>query len=358
MESANVPSAAPFTLSVLDNANTAVGQTVEDAFDEVINLAKVADRLGYKRFWMSEHHAMPGAATSSPQLMLARLMSETTRIRLGAGGVMLPNHAPLLIAEQFGMLNAMAPGRIDLGLGRAPGTDMATAAALRRHKDANDNFGSQVDELLGFLNNDFDAGHPYQHVHAVPGPWQNVENRVPAPQFSPEVWILGSSPFSAQLAAKLGRPYAFALQFGDADIATALQIYRENFQPSDVLSEPYALVSLGVVAHDDADEAYRQALSAAMAMLRMFKRESYSLLPPEEVENYPATLNERQVLDTYTKRFVNGTGADVAAALDRLYEQTQVDEIMLVPAGASCAGQVRTIELLAQHYQLGVPVAP
>lgn len=356
MQAPSVSSTAPFVLSVLDNAHTAVGQTVEEAFDEVINLAKVADALGYQRFWMSEHHAMPGAATSSPQLMLARLVGETSRIRLGAGGVMLPNHAPLMIAEQFGMLNAMTPGRIDLGLGRAPGTDMATAAALRRHRDANEGFSDQVEELFGFLQDNFPSGHPYRHVHAVPGPWQNVENRVPASAFRPEVWILGSSPFSARLAARLGRPYAFALQFGDADIGEALRIYREEFQPSEVLSEPYVLASVGAVAHDNADEAYRQALTAAMAMLRMFKRESYSLLPPEEVEKYPATLNERQVLDLYTRRYINGTAIDVAAALDRLYEQTQVDEIMLVTVGASRAVQVRTIELLAQHYQLGVPV--
>lgn len=357
MGSTQQTSTAPFTLSVLDNAATAVGQTVEDAFGEVVNLAKVADRLGYERFWMSEHHAMPGAATSSPQLMLARLISETSNIRLGAGGVMLPNHAPLLIAEQFGMLNALAPGRIDLGLGRAPGTDTATAAALRRHKHANENFGDQVDELLGFLGDDFPAGHSYQDVHAVPGPWQNAENRVPASEFSPEVWILGSSPFSAQLAAKLGRPYAFALQFGDADATTALRIYRENFQPSEVLSEPYVLVSLGVAAHDAPEEAARQARTAGMAMLRMFKRESYSLLPPEEVENYPATLNERHILDVYSKRFVNGSGADVAGALDRLYGQAEADEIMLVTMGASRAAHVRTIELIAQHYGLSAGVA-
>lgn len=269
---------------------------------------------------------------------------------------MLPNHAPLLIAEQFGMLNAMAPGRIDLGLGRPPGTDMATAAALRRHKHANDNFGEQVDELLGFLRADFPSGHPYQHVHAVPGPWQNVENRVPAAGLSPEEWILGSSTFSIHLAAELGRPYAFALQFGDADAVSALRLYREQFQPSEVLAEPYALVSLGVVAHDDPHEAALQARTAGMAMLRMFKRESYSLLPPEEVANYPATLNERHVLDVYDKRFVNGTGATVAAALDRLYEQTQADEIMLVTMGSSRAVHVRTSELIAQHYQLGVGV--
>lgn len=357
MSSLQSVSNAPFALSVLDNAPTAVGQSVEEALSEVITLAKVADQLGYKRFWMSEHHAMPGAATSSPQLMLARLISETSRIRLGAGGVMLPNHAPLLIAEQFGMLNAMAPGRIDLGLGRAPGTDMATAAALRRHKDANDNFGGQIDELLGFLYDDFPVGHPYRQVHAVPGPWQNVENRVSAPRYSPDVWILGSSPFSAQLAAKLGRPYAFALQFGDADVDAALQIYRENFQPSEFLSEPYALVSLAVVAHDDPDEAYRQALTGAMAMLRMFKRESYSFLPPEEVENYAATLNERQVLDVYTRRFVIGTGADVVASLDQLYERTRANEIMLVSTGYSRATHVRTLELIAQHYNLNAPAA-
>lgn len=166
---------------------------------------------------------MPGAATSSPQLMLARLVGETRRIRRGAGGIMLPNHAPLVIAEQFGMLNALAPGRIDLGLGRAPGTDMATAAALRRHDQANDHFPEQVEELMGFLADNFPAGHPYSAVHAVPGPWQNAENRLAAPQVSPELWILGSSPYSAQLAAKLGRPYAFALQFGDADVDAAMR---------------------------------------------------------------------------------------------------------------------------------------
>lgn len=186
----------------------------------------------------------------------------------------------------------------------------------------------------------------------MPGPWQSVENRVPAPQFSPDVWILGSSPYSAQLAAKLGWPYAFALQFGDADVGTALRMYRENFQPSEYLAEPYTLVSIGVVAHDDAQEAYRQALTAAMAMLRMFKRESYSLLPPEEVENYVSSLNERQVLEVYTQRFVNGTGEDVAASLGRLYEQTQADEIMLVTMGSLGAVHVRTIELIAQYYGL------
>ncbi|MHC5560904.1 LLM class flavin-dependent oxidoreductase [Kocuria sp. U4B] len=346
---------APFTLSVLDNAQTAVGQTVEDAFGEVIALAKLAEARGYHRFWMSEHHAMPGAATSSPQLMLARLTGETSRIRLGAGGVMLPNHAPLVIAEQLGMLEALAPGRIDMGLGRAPGTDAPTASALRRHHEANAGFPQQVAELLGFLGDDFPAGHPYRGVHAVPGPWQAAQNRVPAPEVGPEVWILGSSPYSAQLAGQLGRPYAFALQFGDADIATAFRLYRKSFQPSEALAEPHTLVSVGVIADDDPAEARRQARTAAMAMLRMFQRKSYSLLPPEEVEAYPATVQEQHVLDLYTHRFLNGTGADVAADLEQLHALTDVDEVMLVTLGHSRRAQARTVELLADHY--GLPAA-
>lgn len=343
---------APFALSVLDNAHTAVGQPVEDALRDVVELAQLADRRGYTRFWMSEHHAMPGAATSSPQLMVARLTAATERIRLGAGGIMLPNHAPLVIAEQFGMLDALAPGRIDLGLGRAPGTDHATAAALRRHHDANDAFPEQVDELLGFLGDDFPAGHPYRNVHAVPGPWQADENRVPRPATSPDVWILGSSPYSAKLAGELGRPYAFALQFGDADAVTAMRLYRESFRPSAALAEPYALVSVGVVADDDVDEARRQARTAAMAMLRMFTRKPYSLLPPDEVEAYDATPQEQQVLDAYTDRYLNGTPAEVATVLEQLHEQTGVDEVMLVTMGYARAAHTRTLELMADHYGL------
>ncbi|WP_245692201.1 LLM class flavin-dependent oxidoreductase [Geodermatophilus telluris] len=337
---------------MLDNAHTAVGQTVEEAFGEIIALAQLAERRGYERFWMSEHHAMPAAATSSPQLMLARLTGETDRIRLGAGGVMLPNHAPLVIAEQFGMLDGLAPGRIDLGLGRAPGTDLPTALALRRHHDANDDFPQQVLELLGFLDDDFPDDHPYRSVHAVPGPWQADQNRVPRPSTAPDVWVLGSSPYSARLAGQLGRPYAFALQFGDADVVSAMRLYRESFQPSRILSEPYALLSVGVVADDDPAEARRQAASSAMAMLRMFQRRPYSLLPPEEVEAYRATAQEQHVLDMYTRRFLNGTGPQVAAALERLHAQTGVDEVMLVVMGHSRRAQTRTLEVIADHYAL------
>ncbi|WP_404287462.1 LLM class flavin-dependent oxidoreductase [Glutamicibacter arilaitensis] len=341
---------APFALNAHTGGSVGVGQTVQDGLASLIKLARKADELGYHRFWMSEHHAMPGLAVSSPPLMLSRLTAETERIRLGAGGVMLPNHAPLVIAEQFGTLDALAPGRIDLGLGRAPGTDHATAAALRRGEGANENFAQQVAELMGFMNDDFPAGHHYSTVHGVPGPWQAKENRVHPPQVAPELWMLGSSPYSAQLAAKLGRPYAFALQFGDADIDTAMRIYRDNFVPSEVLDAPYAMVSVSAVVNDDAAEAKRQTSSAAMAMLRMFKRESYKLLPPEEVAAFDGTLNERSIIDMYTERAFTGTAATVAGQLEKLQEQTGVDEIMLVIGTYSPEAEISTLELLAKHY--------
>ena len=343
---------APFVLSVLDNAFTGVGHSVNETYQEIISLAKLADRRGFQRFWMSEHHAMPGAAIPSPLLMAARLTGETERIRLGAGGIMLPNHVPLVVAEQVGMLETLAPGRIDLGLGRAPGTDGATAAALRRHDSANDEFPEQIAELVGFLGDDLPKGHPYAGVHAVPGPWQADENRVPRSATTADVWILGSSIYSAQVAARLGRPYAFALQFGSADILNAMRIYRENFRPSPVLDKPYSLVSIGAIADEDPAEARRQATSTAMAMLRMFTRQPFALLPPEEVAAYPANIQERQILEEYTNRTIHGTAAEVASGLEDLQRQTGVDEVMLVVGGYLRSAQAHTLELLADHYSM------
>lgn len=352
MSKPNLSGTAPFVLSVLENALTGVGVSAQESYDEVISLAQLADRRGYQRFWMSEHHAMPGASIPSPQLMMARLTGETTRIRLGAGGIMLPNHVPLVIAEQIGMLDALAPGRIDLGLGRAPGTDGATAAALRRHHAANDEFPEQVAELLGFLGNSFPEDHPYKGVPAVPGPWQAEQNRVPQPETRADIWILGSSTYSAQLAARLGRPYAFALQFGSADVLNAMRIYRENFRPSTFLEEPYSLVSVGVVADEDRVAARHQSASSAMAMLRMFQRKSFSILPPDEVEAFQGTAQERQIIEEYTDRTIHGTAAEVAGGLEELYAQTGVDEVMLVVQGHARRAQARTVELIADHYRM------
>lgn len=344
---------APFVLSVLDNAHTGVGQTAREAFADIIALAQLAERRGYHRFWMSEHHAMPAAAASSPQLMLSRLTGETEHIRLGAGGIMLPNHAPLVIAEQFGMLDTLAPGRIDLGVGDARPARMhrpprRCAATMETTTIFRTKFWSCSDSWA----TTYRRGHSSRNVHAVPGPWQAEQNRVPRPETSPELWILGSSPYSARLAGRLGRPYAFALQFGDADIVTAMRQYRESFRPSEVLDKPYSLVSVGVVAHDDRAEARRQAASAAMAMLRMLQRKTYLLFPPEEVDAYSATVQEQHILDAYTQRFLHGTGPQVADALERLQAQTGVDEVMLVVMGHSRRTQARTVELIADHYHL------
>ncbi len=341
---------APFALSANAGGGPGVGQTAEQGLQAVIEAARTADQRGFHRFWMSEHHAMPALSIASPPLMIARLIAETRRIRLGAGGVMLPNHAPLILAEQFGMLDALAPGRIDLGLGRAPGTDRITASALRRGITANEEFPQQIDELLGFLHDDFPAGHAYSSVHAVPGPWQASQNRVPAPHTHPEIWMLGSSPYSALLAASLGKPYAFALQFGDADITTALRIYREKFKPSQDLKEPYSMVSVSTVVSEDARFARRQASAGALAMLRMFKRDSFVLLPPDEVESYPITPNERSIVENYTQRAFAGTAPMVAKQLEKLHQQTGADEIMLVLGGHDQNSASQTINLLADHY--------
>lgn len=343
---------APFVLSVLDNAFTGVGHSVNETYEEIISLAKLADRRGFQRFWMSEHHAMPGAAIPSPLLMAARLTGETENIRIGAGGIMLPNHVPLVVAEQVGMLDALAPGRIDLGLGRAPGTDGATAAALRRHASANDEFPEQIAELLGFLGNDFPQGHPYAQVPAVPGPWQAEQNRLPRPETTADVWILGSSVYSAQNAARLGRPYAFALQFGSADVLNAMRIYRENFRPSIYLDKPYSLVSVGAIADEDPAEARRQATSTAMAMLRMFQRQPFALLPPEEVAAFLGNAHQQAVIEEYTDRTIHGTPAEVAIRLEELQRQTGVNEVMLVTGGYLRSAQARTVELIADHYSM------
>ncbi|KQQ96405.1 luciferase [Arthrobacter sp. Leaf141] len=341
---------APFVLSVLSAGGTGVGTTATEGLAGTVSLARAADQRGYHRFWMSEHHGMGATSVSSPSLMIARLTAETARIRLGAGGVMLPNHAPLLIAEQFGMLDALAPGRIDLGLGRAPGTDQRTAAALRRNADANDGFPHQVLELLGFLGDNFPAGHPFVDVHAVPGPWQARENQVPAPLTAPEPWILGSSPYSARLAGQLGLPYAFALQFGDADIDTAMRVYRQSFDPSEVLTAPHTLVSVPAAISTDTAEAKRQAATSAMAMLRMFRGEGYLLLPPDEIDSHLHTTAERQIVDAYTDRTFHGTPAMVASRLENLHQRTGVDEIMLVVGGHSSALDLDALTLMADYY--------
>lgn len=335
--------------SVLDNTFTMVGETASCAYEHVIARAKRADELGYRRFWLSEHHAMPAAATPAPQLMVARLIAETSRIKLGAGGIMLPNHVPFMVAEQFLMLNALAPGRIDLGLGRAPGTDQLTAAALRRPEAANDSFPQQVQQLLGFLAEDFPEHSLFSQVHPIPGKWQAHENEVAPTPESPMPWILGSSSYSARLAAALGLPYAFALQFGDADVAAAFALYRSQYVPSPAYPQPYTLISVPVIAAKDADQAQQAALPGANAMARMLTGQSFKLLPSSRISKAELTGQYRQIVESYLEQTVTGTAEQVLAYLANLQKRTRADELMLVTGGNATA-QLTTIELVAQEY--------
>ena len=226
--------------SILDLAPVAEGQTEADALRNMVDLARVAEAAGYHRYWLAEHHNMPGIASSATAVVIGQVAAATTRIRVGAGGIMLPNHAPLVVAEQFGTLAHLFPGRIDLGLGRAPGTDMATARALRRYMTGEEDFPHAVQELIGYLGDAPEGAR----VRAVPGQGTHVP-----------VWILGSSLYGAQLAAYLGLPYAFASHFAPAALEQALHVYRSDFRPSAFLARPYAMVAAGVCAAPTDDEA-------------------------------------------------------------------------------------------------------
>ncbi|WP_129842086.1 LLM class flavin-dependent oxidoreductase [Streptomyces sp. RFCAC02] len=342
---------APVPLSVLDLATVGSGTTASAALSTTTELARLAERRGYHRFWVAEHHSMPGVASSSPAVILGHLTARTERIRLGSGGVMLPNHAPLVVAEQFGTLEALAPGRIDLGLGRAPGTDGGTAAALRRGRtDGPDEFPSQVAELVRFLDDDYPDAHPYARIHAVPGPVQgSAEGGVQSPH-RPPVWLLGSSGFSAELAARLGLPFAFANHFSAANTIPALELYRSAFRPSAVLDAPYALIGVSALAADDEREAYRQVRTGALSMVRLRTGRAGLVPTPEEAEAYPWTPMEEEVADGWLSNVVHGTPDAVRAGLDALVRRTGADELMITTNAHSAAARLRSYDLIADAY--------
>ncbi|MCC3772535.1 LLM class flavin-dependent oxidoreductase, partial [Streptomyces sp. UNOC14_S4] len=316
---------APVPLSVLDLATVGSGRTAGQALATTVELAKLAERRGYHRFWVAEHHSMPGIASSSPAVVLGHIAAHTDRIRLGSGGVMLPNHAPLVIAEQFGTLEAFAPGRVDLGLGRAPGTDGATAAALRRQdrlQEGADDFPQQLAELTRFLDDDFPDGHPYSRIHAVPGP---VQGRVPGGvqrADRPSVWLLGSSGFSARLAGVLGLPFSFAHHFSSANTVPALDLYRESFRPSEILDRPYAKIGVQAFAAEDAAEARRQVRTGSLSMLRLRTGRPGLVPTPEEAETYDYSPAEQDFVDDWQSNVVHGTPDEVAEGLRGLVKRT------------------------------------
>ncbi|MFG2945559.1 LLM class flavin-dependent oxidoreductase [Streptomyces adustus] len=349
---------APVPLSVLDLVTVGAGSTATDALRTSVALSRLAESRGFHRYWVAEHHSMPGVASSSPAVILAHLAAHTERIRLGSGGVMLPNHAPLVIAEQFGTLEAMAPGRIDLGLGRAPGTDGATAAALRRTdglSEGADDFPQQLAELLRFLDDDFPDGHPYARIHAIPGPVQgSTPGGVQSPH-RPPVWLLGSSGFSARLAAMLGLPFAFAHHFSAQNTVPALDLYRQQFRPSAVLDEPYALIGVSALAADDEREARRQVRATALNMIRLRSGRPGLFPAPEDAEAHVFSPLEQEFVDSWAGNIVHGTADEVRAGLDGLQKRTGADELMLTSHAHRGELRLRSYELIADAY--GLPTA-
>jgi luciferase family oxidoreductase group 1 len=324
-------------LSVLDLSPVGEGSDVSQSLKNTLDLARHAERLGYKRYWLAEHHNMPGIASAATSVVIGHVAGGTSTIRVGAGGIMLPNHAPLVIAEQFGTLNALHPGRIDLGLGRAPGTDMGTARALRRNMDAGvDSFPQDVVELIDY----FRPAEPGQRLRAVPGEGQNVP-----------VWILGSSTYGAQLAAMLGLPYAFASHFAPAELEHALDIYRSRFQPSEHLDKPYVMLGLNVFAAATDAEARLLFTSLQQAFVNLRTGRPGKLPPP--VENYDAQLDTaaKVMLEHALSCAIIGSPETVRNGLDAFIRRTGADELMVTAQIHDHAARVRSFEILADVHR-------
>lgn len=323
-------------LSVLDLAPIAEGATASDSFRNTVALAQAAEQLGYQRYWLAEHHNMPGIASAATSVLIGHVAGQTQTIRVGAGGVMLPNHAPLQVAEQFGTLDALYPGRIDLGLGRAPGSDGAAAKALRRYYASADEFPQDVQELLGLLA----PAQPGQAVQAVPGAGADVQP-----------WILGSSTFGAQLAAALGLPYAFASHFAPAMLDQALAIYHRNFRPSARLQQPHVMLAANVVVADTEAEARRLFTSVQQSFARLRRGEPGKLPPPlesAEAFNDFASPIERAGVDQALSFSVLGTPGQVREGVEALIARYHPDELMLTANIYAPAERIRSFEL-AMH---------
>jgi luciferase family oxidoreductase group 1 len=331
------PPAIP--LSVLDLATVATGSTPAQALAESTRLAPVVERLGYRRLWVAEHHGLPAVASSAPAVLIAHLANATSTLRIGSGGVMLPNHAPLVVAEQFATLEALHPGRIDLGLGRAPGTDQLTARALRHGRDLSaESFPDDVVELIRYL---LDTEGPPTHPSAVPGRG-----------YLPEVWLLGSSLFGAQLAGMLGLPYSFAYHFAPKLLDAALDTYRQHFRPSILHDDPQAMVAVSVVCAPTSDEARWLSGSSALSILQL-RSGRLGLLPtPEQAAAHVFTPSEQAIVDDALSTHLIGDPDVVHEGLVRLVERTQADEIMLSVRAHTFDARVQALTLVAQRWGL------
>lgn len=328
-------------LSVLDLATVASGSTPARALAETTQMAIAAERLGYRRIWVAEHHAMPAVASSAPAVIMAHIATATTTIRIGSGGVMLPNHAPLVIAEQFATLEALHPGRIDLGLGRAPGTDHVTARALRRSPDLSAaRFPDDVVELIGYL---LPREHP---PHPAPTPGSG---------YLPEIWLLGSSTFSAQLAGMLGLPFSFAYHFAPALLDQALEIYRSNFTPSTLLERPRAMVAVSLICAPSNEEAQWLAGSTALNILQRNSGRMGPLPSPDEADAYNFTPEESAAVREATRSHIIGDPTTVREGLDNLVTRTGADELMISTRTHSYEARLQSFALVASTWGLVTP---
>ena len=323
--------------SLLDLSPIIEGGDAALAFRNTLDLARHAEDWGYHRFWLAEHHNLPGIASAATSVVIGHVAGGTNRIRVGAGGIMLPNHAPLVIAEQFGTLESLYPRRIDLGLGRAPGSDQLTARALRRNLGSSgDTFPQDVLELQSY----FKPALPGQALQAVPGAGANVP-----------LYLLGSSDFSARLAAELGLPFAFASHFAPEYLEVALELYRRNFNPSATLAQPHAMIGAGVFAADTDTEAERLSTSAQLQFLNMIRGHPGKLPPPVESMEGRWSAEERALVRQRTRCSAVGSAETVRRQLERLLAETAADEIIATAQIYDHAARLRSFEIAAQVFQ-------
>jgi luciferase family oxidoreductase group 1 len=322
--------------SVLDLSPVFEGETAGDALRHTLSLAQHAEQLSYKRFWLAEHHNMPGIASAATSVVIGFVAGNTEKIRVGSGGIMLSNHAPIVIAEQFGTLESLYPGRIDLGLGRAPGTDRPATMALRRTlNDSGEEFPEQLEELRFF----FQTPVEHQKVQAVPGAGLNVP-----------IWLLSSSGFSAQLAGVLGLPFAFAAHFSPEYTLPSLELYRKTFQPSDDLDKPYAMVALNVIAAETDEEAEFLATSQYQSFLNLIRQKPGKIPPPVESMDAIWNAQEKALVNSRTGGSIIGSKETVKRKLEQFLDETKADEIMVNAMIFDQTKRLRSYEIVAELF--------
>jgi luciferase family oxidoreductase group 1 len=329
-------------LSVLDLAPVSEGSTPRDALRNSLDLAPRVERLGYNRYWVAEHHNMPGIASSAPAVLLAHVASATSTIRVGSGGVMLPNHSSLVIAEQFGMLEALHPERVDLGIGRAPGTDSLTAQALRRASPVADDFPSQLMELFGYFDGRWPPDHPFREITATPGRG-----------YRPAIWMLGSSDYGAHAAGVLGLPYSFAGHFASTNTMEAANTYRESFREGGAIDRPHLMLGVAVLCADTDDHARWLAAAGGLSFVRLRTGRPGRFPTPEEAAAYEYSAQEHALLDQRMRSQVIGDPKTVRDQLIELVERTGADELIIATAVHAHEDRVRSYELIAEA--VGLP---